>query len=289
MSKLLLSLCFTGALLSASTLDVSTACVINGGPNPQSRYGSASCSVADSFGSEADASASGGWTVSDSISGPMWAPYGLNTKGPSSSAPFQVLTAEVSVSAQTRMRFPLTGTRSGFPQATGTSTFSIPLETVGPQRWGFLEILYPWIESDSSADGDFHGTFSFSLGPVWASCLGANNFPLLNCGPLNYFRPYIIPVEIGNGVPYILTISETATSAADPVFQFNAGSMYSSVNVQFLEADGSTRVPMYEAPEPASYGLFAVAFAGGCLLRRRKALGYSRSLYKEDNHTEYFG
>ena len=277
MSKVLFSLFFVGALLPASTLDVSTACIIDGGPNPQSQYGT-SCSVADGFGSSASASGGGGWTVSNSISGPASPYIPIDTQGPTSSTPFQALTAEIVASGSTGMYASPTGPGPfpGWPQATATSTLSISLGTTGPQRQGYLEILYPFIYNNESWDEVFSGTFSLSVRSVSASCTAQAFTPPTSCGPLNSFRPYLVPVEIGAGETYMLTISETAMSVTSPVDEHDSGVMLSSVSIQFLEADGSTPVPMHEAPEPTSWGLLAIGLAGGWAVTRR---GYSRRVH----------
>jgi hypothetical protein len=267
-SKLLFSLFFVGALLSASTLDLSTTCIINGGPNPQTQYGGAGCSVSDGL-SSAGASASGGWNVSDSVSGPELAP---------SDTPFNTLIAGFVGSAETQMKSPQVGVWGGYPTATATATLSVNLETAGPQRQGYLEFFGPTIEEDRTADEVFYGTFSLSMGPVSASCNSAS-IVVDYCGPLEYMHAYKVPVEIGAGETYLLTVSQAAFSSTAPVDGLDWGTVYSSVSVQFLEADGSTPAPMHEAPEPASWGLLSMAFAGGSLFRLRNALCRIQELY----------
>lgn len=257
--------------LRAASLTQSSGCLVNGATT-LSQFGTSGCSVADGRGSSAQAAASGEWTGSAFAS--------PNT-------PFTALDVDLHAWAQTYdTASPLPGGGYGFPggipAATSTSAFTANLETAGPTRTGYLQINSLQLSATGTADHDWTDNFAISIGPLSETCSQYGSMPIVNCGAIDMFRlPYLVPVTIGDGQPFVLTLLAQANSTVGPFDQWDAVSASSDLTLGFLESDGKTPVLIYDppdVPEPGTWGLLGAGLVlGGAVAARKSRVRQNRA------------
>jgi hypothetical protein len=143
-------------------------------------------------------------------------------------------------------------------RATANASVTDQISTLGPVRQGVLT-YFGSFSNWQVGPADDSAQFSVSLGSLSGSCAGVQPFcsgPLLG-SPV----PRSVPFTLGNRFSF--NFSEIFTASGDPFVQgpgFASGT--ASFGFQFFEADGTTPVALYAAPEPGTLGLLLISFVG---------------------------
>jgi hypothetical protein len=151
----------------------------------------------------------------------------------------------------------------GDPAASASSDFWIVINTPGFDRSGFLEL---------TASVDTNSGYSGSAGATLQ--IGSNSFNF-SASKLSFCCSTLLPITLGQPLLLDLSSYNLQNVSTEGV---SGGTAVSTVSLQFLEADASTTVPVFEstAPEPASFALLLLGVASILLFSatpRSKATG----------------
>lgn len=141
--------------------------------------------------------------------------------------------------------------------ATANAAVTYQLSTLGAVRPGVLTYLGSFSNWAVGA-GDDSGQISASLGTLSGLCGGEQPF----CSGL-LGSPASRSVPFTLGTSFALQFSELLTSNGDPFVEgpgFASGT--ASFRFQLFEADGTTPVTVYAAPEPGTLGLLLLSSLG---------------------------
>lgn len=141
--------------------------------------------------------------------------------------------------------------------ASANATATYELTTLGPVRQGVLTYFGTFSNWDLGA-GDDSGQISASLGSLSGSCGGAQP----SCsGLFGSVAPRSVPFTLGNSFSFQL--ADTFKAFGDPFVQ-GPGFASGTANFTFrlFEADGTTPVALYAAPEPGTLGFMLISFVG---------------------------
>jgi hypothetical protein len=142
----------------------------------------------------------------------------------------------------------------GDPAASASSDFWIVLNTPGFNRSGFLEL---------TASVDANPGYSGSAGATLQ--IGSNSFQF-SASKLSFCCSTLLPITLGQPLLLDLSSYNLQNLSTEGI---SGGTAVSTVSLQFLEADASTTVPVFEstAPEPASFALALLGAASILLFR----------------------
>ncbi len=141
--------------------------------------------------------------------------------------------------------------------STANATVTYDLSTLGPVRPGVLTYLGSY-SNWQVGSGDDSAQISVSLGSLSASCSGIQPF----CsGALSSLVPRSVPFTLGNS--FAFQFAESFAAYGDPLVEGpgSAGGT-AAFTFQLFEADGTTPVVLYAAPEPGTLGLLLLPFFG---------------------------
>jgi PEP-CTERM motif len=143
--------------------------------------------------------------------------------------------------------------------AFAVADLSVVLNTVGPQRSGFIDLV--WF---ASADRGYSGSADSSvvIGPSNYSVDPATHIGAC-CGGI------LLPFELGQ--PFTVEMRSSEFQAPIPMDGSSGGNTFATLTLQFFEADRTTPVGLSEvaAPEPATYALLLLGGLIAVGARRR--------------------
>ncbi len=149
--------------------------------------------------------------------------------------------------------------------------YSTTLVTGGPVRSGFLQI-----EAYGSGASFYDGGATMTSGIVPAS--GSAYQTEITCyanssyctpGTAYYLYNSLIPVTLGTA--FTLEANGETTNWAAGFDGFSGGSLGTTYDFRFLEADGTTAVAVSQAPEPVTVGLVGLAFGALGIFRKTRS------------------
>lgn len=151
--------------------------------------------------------------------------------------------------------------------ASSSATIDLSLQTAGPARAGYVEIVPTY-----SGDTEYASlsNLSFSIGYLQGSCTMMNGC-LLSSPGVNYpNEPRLYSFNLGD--PFSVDVSYSSLLDAGSEDYDADTSVNFALQFLFFESDGVT--PVAVSPEPGSWSLiFGGLTAAGFLVRRRVGLG----------------
>lgn len=156
---------------------------------------------------------------------------------------------------------PLSNIGSGpniFSSGSANATATYLLTTFGPVRQGVLTYFGTY-SNWQVGPGDDSAQFSATLGSLSGSCTGIQ--PFCSGSLLGSVAPRSVPFTLGDNFSF--KFSEAFLATGDPFVQgpgFASGT--ANFTFQLFEADGTTPVALYAAPEPGTLGLLIISFVG---------------------------
>ena len=142
--------------------------------------------------------------------------------------------------------------------ATATANITNQFFTAGPVRQGVITFSAN-VRNFGEGPGNDSATAAVSVGSLPGSCLG--NY---GCsGLLTTVAPRSLSFTLGN--TFAISFNEAFAAYGDPLVEgtgFANGAV--NLNFQLFEADGKTPVTIFAAPEPDTFGLLLISFAGLC-------------------------
>lgn len=150
-----------------------------------------------------------------------------------------------------------------------TINFSDTLVTAGASRSGYLQIQ-GYGSGASFYDGGASMTSGLLLNGAAAtteiSCYSNSSY----CTPgTGYYNTYtLIPVTLGTAIT--IEANGHTNNSASAFDGSSGGSLSTTYQFRFLEADGVTPVSVSEAPEPATLGLLSLSCGAILVARKRR-------------------
>ena len=149
-------------------------------------------------------------------------------------------------------------------QSSSSATISLTLDTAGPQRAGYIEVVPSYSANTEYASSS---NLSFSIGSLQGSCGGTLSVCSLSSPGVNYPNfPRMYEFTLGD--PFTLDLDYF--SVLDAQSEDYSANSYVNFTLQFslFEADGVT--PIAISPEPSTLFLACAGSIAAILIRNRR-------------------